>query len=169
MSLNQIRAGLLQDPRVVTGINTTDSVETNPYAGPGITTDDTLVRPVKWCRQTEDKVVDGIRIGKDREHYEPLLQPTSYLIQNVGVGSTCAWVQNAKPFFDPINEDNTDTNTYTVEIISQDTKTAAAATVNISTAGTVSSFTISNAGYGYTSVPTVTVEILLLGLEQHWR
>ena len=149
--------GLLQDPRVVTGINTTDSVETNPYAGPGITTDDTLVRPVKWCRQTEDKVVDGIRIGKDREHYEPLLQPTSYLIQNVGVGSTCAWVQNAKPFFDPINEDNTDTNTYTVEIISQDTKTAAAATVNISTAGTVSSFTISNAGYGYTSVPTVTV------------
>ena len=149
--------GLLQDPRVVTGINTTDSVETNPYGGPGITTDDTLTRPVKWCRQTEDVVVDGIRVGKDREHYEPLLQPTAYLIQNVGVGSTCAWVQNAKPFFDPINEDNTDTNTYTVEIISQDTKTAAAATVNVSTAGTISSFTIGNAGYGYTAVPTVTV------------
>jgi len=103
--------GLLQDERVVIGINTTDSVDTNPYAGPGITTDDTLTRPVKWCRQTKDKIIDGVRIGKDREHYEPLVQPTAYLIQSVGVASTCAWVQNAKPFFDPINENNTDKNT----------------------------------------------------------
>ena len=34
--------GLDQDPRVVTGINTVDSVSTNPYVGPGITTDQNL-------------------------------------------------------------------------------------------------------------------------------
>ena len=149
--------GLLQDERVVIGINTTDSVDTNPYAGPGITTDDTLTRPVKWCRQTKDKIIDGVRIGKDRVLYEPLVQPTAYLIQSVGVGSTCAWVQNAKPFFDPINENNTDANTYTIELISQDTKTAAAATANVSTAGTVTSISISDGGFGYSSAPTVTI------------
>ena len=149
--------GMLQDERVVTGINTTDSVETNPYVGPGITTDDTLLRPVKWCRQTKDKVIDGIRIGKDRVLYEPLIQPTAYLIQNVGVGSTCAWVQNAKPFFDPINENNSDTKTYTVEIVSQDSKVSASATANVSTAGTITSLTITSGGYGYSSAPSVTI------------
>ena len=149
--------GMLQDERVVTGINTTDSVETNPYAGPGITTDTTVLRPVKWCRQTKDKIIDGIRIGKDRNLYEPIIQPTSHLIQNVGVGSTCAWVQNARPFFDPLNENNTTTNTDTIELISQDSKVAAAATANVSTAGTITSISISEGGYGYTSAPIVTI------------
>jgi len=149
--------GLLQDERVVTGINTTDSVNTNPYGGPGITTDDTLVRPIKWCKQTKDKFIDGIRIGKDRVHYEPLVQPTAFLIQSVGVASTCAWVQNAKPFFDPINENNTDLNTYTVEIVSQDSKVSASATANVSTAGTITSLSITGGGYGYASAPTVTI------------
>ena len=149
--------GLRQDDRTVIGINTTDSVETIPYAGPGITTDDTLLRPIKWCRQTKDKIIDGVRVGKSRVLYEPLIQPTAYLIQNVGVGSTCAWVQNAKPFFDPINENNSDVNTYTVELISQDTKTGAAATANVSTAGTITSIAISEGGYGYASTPDVTI------------
>ena len=96
-------------------------------------------------------------MGKSRVLYEPLIQPTAYLIQNVGVGSTCAWVQNAKPFFDPINENNSDVNTYTVELISQDTKTGAAATANVSTAGTITSIAISEGGYGYASTPDVTI------------
>jgi len=149
--------GLRQDSRVVTGINTTDSVETNPYAGPGVSTDDTLARPVKWCKQIRDKYINGVRIGKDRVHYEPLIQPTAFIIQNIGVGSTCAWVQNAKPFFDPANESNTDANTYTVEIISQDNKVGASATANVSTAGTITSLTISSGGFGYSSAPTVTI------------
>jgi hypothetical protein len=149
--------GMLQDERVVIGINTTDSVETNPYVGPGITTDDTLLRPLRWCKQTKDKIIDGIRVGKDRVLYEPLIQPTAFLIQSVGVGSTCAWVQNAKPFFDPLNENNTNTNTYTVELMSQDTKTGAAATANVSTAGTITSLSITEGGYGYSSTPTVTI------------
>ena len=149
--------GLLQDERTVIGINTTDSVETNPYSGPGVTTDQALLRPLKWCRQTRDKIINGVRIGKDRIHYEPLIQPTAFLIQNVGVGSTCAWVQNAKPFFDPINENNTDKKTYTVEIVSQDSKVSASATATVSTAGTITSVNISSGGFGYSSAPTVTI------------
>ena len=68
-------AYLQQDERVVTGINTTDSVKTNPYGGPGITDDETIVRPLKWCRQTEDKIIDGKVVGKDRVKYEVQCNP----------------------------------------------------------------------------------------------
>ena len=57
-----------QDPRTVTGINTIDSVETNLYKGLGISTDKTVTRPVKWCRQTVDIMSNNTKIGKERTH-----------------------------------------------------------------------------------------------------
>ena len=86
-----------------------------------------------------------------------LFNQLHYLIQNVGVGSTCAWVQNAKPFFDPINENNTDNQDIYCRIISQDSKVSASATANVSTAGTITSLSITDGGYGYSSAPTVTI------------
>ena len=80
--------GLSQDDRIVVGINTLDSVRTNPYINPGVTTDTTLLRPVSWCKQLTDVVIDGEYVGKDRMHYEPNIFPFSYLIQSVSVGST---------------------------------------------------------------------------------
>ena len=147
--------GLDQDPRVVTGINTVDSVSTNPYVGPGITTDQTLTRPVNWTRQTEDLIINGEKIGKDRVHYEPWIYPTAYLTQPVGVGSTVAYVDTLRPFFDSRNEQSIRTFQDTILITSQDTKTAAAATATVGSAGTVTSLTITNAGAGYTQTPTV--------------
>ena len=69
-----------EEPRVVTGINTIDTVETNLYSGLGITTDKSLTRPVKWCRQTVDTKINGITVGKDRPKYEPGIRPTAYLL-----------------------------------------------------------------------------------------
>ena len=132
-------AYLQQDERVVTGINTTDSVKTNPYGGPGITDDETIVRPLKWCRQTEDKIIDGKVVGKDRVKYEVAVQPTTLLTQSVGVGSTVAFVQSVRPFFDPENENPLDVNKQTIELISQNSKVSAAATANVSAAGTITS------------------------------
>ena len=149
--------GLQQDKRICIGINTTDSVQTNPYAGPGITTNDTLTRPVTWCKQTRDLIINGKRVGKDRVQYEPLVQPMSYLIQNVGVASTCAWVQNAKPFFAPADENWVAKYTGIVDLISQDNKVGASATANVSTAGTITSISITSGGFGYSSTPTVTI------------
>ena len=150
-------AYLQQDERVVTGINTTDSVKTNPYGGPGITDDETIVRPLKWCRQTEDKIIDGKVVGKDRVKYEVAVQPTTLLTQSVGVGSTVAFVQSVRPFFDPENENPLDVNKQTIELISQNSKVSAAATANVSAAGTITSITITDGGFGYTSAPVVTI------------
>ena len=141
-----------QEPRTITGINTIDTVETNLYNGLGISTDSTLTRPVKWCRQTVDIMSNNTKIGKDRTHYEPLIRPSAYLINSVGLGTTAFYVNDLIPAFNPANEIGNDNQRSTwqdiIEINSQDTLTGAAATANVSTGGTISSIIISNGGIG---------------------
>ena len=96
-----------EEERSVMQITSVDSVETNPYFGPGKNSDTSLLRPVVWCRQTEDKIIDGIEVGKDRELYEPIIKPTASLIRTVGVGETILYVDHVRPFFDGRNENDT--------------------------------------------------------------
>jgi len=150
---------LQEDPRTVTSINAIDSVSTNPYFGPGNTPDENLERPVKWCRQTEDKIINEQEVAKDRILYNAIINPTSYLIQPVGVGSTIVYVDNIRPFFNQINENDTSLAFQnSVTFISQDNKVGASATAIVSIAGTISSIVISDGGEGYTSSPTVTIQ-----------
>ena len=93
------------------------------------------------------------------------MQPTTLLTQSVGVGSTVAFVQSVRPFFDPENENPLDVNKQTIELISQNSKVSAAATANVSAAGTITSITITDGGFGYTSAPLLRSQILL-DLEQ---
>jgi len=93
-----------EDPRTVTLIDKIDSVDTSPYYGPGNVDDSNLLRPVKWCKQTEDKIINEQLISKDRELYEPIIKPFAYITKSVGIGSTAIYVDNLKPFFDPQNE-----------------------------------------------------------------
>jgi hypothetical protein len=153
---------LQEEERTVTSINSTDLVNTNPYFGPGNISDETLERPVVWCRQTEDKIINELPIGKDRILYEAAITPTSYLIQPVGVGSTILRVDNVRPFFNPTNENNAGGSSplafqNSVIIISQDNKVGASVTAVVSIAGTITSIVISDGGVGYTTTPTVSI------------
>ncbi len=150
-----------EDPRIVTQVTSTDTVDTNSYYGPGNTTDADMLRPVKWCRQTEDKIINDLPVGKDRELYEPVINPTSSLIASVGIGSTQVYVQSARPFFNPQNESATSTN-----LVFQDkvkfalpatSRVSAAATAVVSGLGTISSFTLSTGGVGYGATPDVSI------------
>jgi hypothetical protein len=153
---------LQEEERTVTSINSTDLVNTNPYFGPGNISDETLERPVVWCRQTEDKIINELPIGKDRILYEAAITPTSYLIQPVGVGNTILRVDNVRPFFNPTNENNAGGSSplafqNSVIIISQDNKVGASATAVVSIAGTITSIVINDGGVGYITTPTVSI------------
>jgi hypothetical protein len=153
---------LQEEERTVTRIDSTDLVKTNPYFGPGNVSDETLERPVIWCRQTEDKIINEIPIGKSRMLYEAAITPTSYLIKPVGIGSTVLYIDNVRPFFNPTNESNAGGSSplafqNSVVIISQDNKVGASATAVVSIAGTVTSIVISDGGVGYTTTPTVSI------------
>ena len=146
---------LEENKRTVTNLNSSDSLNTNPYAGPGITTNETFERSLNWSRQTKDKFIDGVAITKDRPHYEPLIYPNTNIIQSVGVGSTVIYVSNIRTFFDSSKENYTGQTD--IRIISQDSLVGASATAFVSVAGTVTSFDITNPGVGYTIAPTVSI------------
>ena len=140
-----------EDERSVLNILSTGNVATNPYFGPGNTNDVTLVRPVTWCRQTEDKIIDGIPTGKDRELYEPIINPTAYIIKNVGIGSTAVYVDSLRPLFNPQNEAADLQFQNKIKFIAQEPKVGASATAVVSGFGTISSVVISDGGVGYST------------------
>ena len=148
---------LQEEERTVTNVNSTDVVQTFPYFGPGNTGDEELFRPVVWCRQTEDKIIDEKRVAKDRELYEPLIYPFAHITKSVGIGSTHVYVDRVRPLFNGQNENNTSlTFQEKVKFVSQVTKVGASATAVVSAAGTISSLVISDGGVGYS---TATVSI----------
>ena len=150
---------LQEETRIVSSVNSTDLVSTNPYFGPGNTENDTLLRPVVWCRQTEDKVINNKEISKDRILYEPSINPYAYLIQPVGLGSTTVYVDNLRPFFNQQNESSISlTFQNKVTIVSQNEKVGSYATAVVSTSGTISSIILSNGGFGYNTSPAVTIQ-----------
>jgi hypothetical protein len=152
---------LTQDGRIVTEVVSSDTINTNLYSGPGITEDETLLRPLTWCRQTHDLSVNGSYVGKDRIIYEPYVQPTTNIIQNISTGSTQIFVESVKAFFDSkkeyVHDGITEKPQNKILIISQDTITSATATAIVSSSGTVSSIVISDGGVGYSTTPTVTI------------
>ena len=152
---------LEEDKRSVMRVDSTDIVTTNPYFGPGNTEDETLVRPVNWSKQTEDRIINDLEIGKDRELYEPNVYPAASIIKSVGIGSTTIYVDNVRPFFDPTNENPDQDIRATLQdkitIINQDLKVGALASATISN-GAVDSISLSNIGDGYGSVPNVSIQ-----------
>ena len=149
---------LTQDERLVTNILASDYVNTNTYFNPGLTYGETYVRPVTLCYQTEDKIIDGLEVGKTRVLYEPVVQPSTNIITSLGITSSVVFVESAKTFFDSQKENTAGNVNYKkIAITSQDAVAGAAATAVVSTAGTITSFVISDGGYGYTSAPEVIV------------
>jgi hypothetical protein len=142
---------LEEDVRNVFSILSTGNVETNAYHGPGKTEDVTLTRPVTWCRQTEDKIINQIPTGKDRELYEPVINPSAYIIKSVGVGSTAIYVDTLRPLFDASNEASARAFQNKIKFIAQEEKTGAAGTAVVSGLGTISSVVISDGGVGYST------------------
>lgn len=148
-----------QNPRTVYDILSVDVVQTNLYGNQGISVDNEI-RPVKWCPQDVDKFISGVAstvttiVSKDRIIYEPLIEPTSYLIKNVSSTDTEIFVDNIKTFFDNKNESSFKDS---ILIISQESQVSASATATVSIAGTVQSINFLDFGYGYTKIPQISI------------
>jgi hypothetical protein len=148
---------LIENERIIDVINSSNSVITNTYVGPGITEDEFLLRPVIWCRQTVDRIINGKLIGKDRELYEPNIEPTTSIIQSVGIGSTIIFVENVRSFFDNRKENASNKFISKIKIISQKSKVGAYATAIVSNNGEISSINIISGGVGYTTSPNIII------------
>ena len=111
-----------ENQRTVTEVVSPSDVETNNYFGPGNVTDQDLLRPVDWCKQTEDVFINNVSIPKNRSVYEPKLFPTTNLIKNVSASDQEMYVESVRTFFDSDNENNIVNSVNkngTIEILSQ--------------------------------------------------
>ena len=160
LNINSSDIVLDEDKRTITDIVSTDTVETLPYFGPGNTADIDLTRPVDWCRQSEDKIINGLPISKARTFYEPNILPNAYLIKPVGLGGTVFSVNTTRPLFNQSDEFTTVQGKLAQNVIKihpQREISPSTATATVSTAGTVSSILITDGGHGYLTVPTVSI------------
>ena len=139
-------------------IDSTDVVSTNPYFGPGNINDIQLKRPMNWCRQTEDIILNGKRVAKDRALYEASIYPNTNVIQTVGVGSTTIYVESVRPLFNAQNENDLSLSFQKeIVLVSQDSRVAASATATVSTGNTISTLTLTDGGVGYSTNPVVII------------
>jgi hypothetical protein len=159
LTINSANSGLNEKERIVEQIINSDLIVTNSYFGIGISS---VIKPITLCKQTEDRFVNGTYVSKNRITYEPLIFPTTNIIQNVSTSSTQIFVESVKTFFDSKREyiqngvDNVPQKT--VKILSQNDVSAAISTATVSVAGTITSITISNGGVGYSTNPTVIIQ-----------
>jgi hypothetical protein len=156
LKLEKINNILPQLDRVVIDITSSDQVETITYSDIGISTNNTLLRPVFWTKQTSDLIIDGEPVSKNRTYLEPRINPATRLIKDFLSSDTEIYVQNINPTFSTLDE--SEQNSTNVTIISDTNVSSAQAQVaNVSAAGTITSFIITNPGSNYTIPPTVSI------------
>ena len=152
---------LQQNARTVNTTVSIDAVKTNPYFSPGLTDDQELERPITWCKQTADKLINGQEVTKDRELYEPVISPVANIISQVGITTEIIYVDRLRPLFDNFveNPDNIVRNLVQkkVTIIPTQVTVGASATAIVSAAGTVRSIVVNNGGVGYSTTPSVSI------------
>ena len=147
-----------QFERVVKKIVSEDLFDTFPYDSLGINTDSKKARPLRWTKQTRDRIINGVLYSKGRPDLKSRNTPTTRIIKSVEKNDTIIYVNNAFPLFMEdvgrgLAEDLRD-------IIVLDNKTVgfASGTASVSVASTVSSITIIDPGSGYqVENPSVTI------------
>ena len=84
-----------QDNRIVYELIAADTVETTTYGGVGISTDSDFNRPTMWRKQTNDMIIDGIKISKERNYLEPQILPTTGIIKSITSTDTKMYVKDS--------------------------------------------------------------------------
>ncbi len=142
-----------QEKRTVINLNTSQKLETNIYLGRGVNED--VFRPLSLIKQKEDKVINKVLVSKKRRSLEPRITPTAKVISNLSISDTTLFVDSTDIF--NYEGDSDPSFAFSLSKRNQIDFTTAKATANVSTAGTVTGFTTSNFGSGYTIAPTVKI------------
>ena len=147
---NSIRGTVTQDKRTVFDLSFSDKFETNLYSGNGI--DETNFKPLAWIKQKVDRVINGEIVPKTRDSIEAQIFPTAKIINTIESSDTEIFVEDADLF------DYDSATDFSGLIVAGSTDPVAAAlTATVSTAGTITEYTIVSGGSGYTSTPTISV------------
>ena len=98
-----------------------------------------------------DKVINGEIVYKSRDSIEAQVFPTAKIINTIESSDTEIFVEDADLF------DYDSATDFSGLIVAGSTDPVASTTATVSTAGTITEYTIVSGGSGYTSTPTISV------------
>ena len=145
-----------QEERTVYSLNTSQTLETNPYVGVGIRSD--IGRSLSLIKQKEDKIINKVIVSKKRSSLEPRIGPVAKVISDISASQSNNefYVDNASIFnYEDLSSPNGPALSLQLIDFDNTNLVKAKATALVSAAGTITGFTINNAGAGYTTEPTV--------------
>lgn len=148
-----------QFERVIKKIISSDQFDTFSYDSFGIITDPKKSRPLKWTKQTKDRIINGVLYSKQRPDLKSRLTPKTQIIKSVSKTDTNIYVNNAFPLFSIDEYLNLKEELRDVMIVSNKDFTLATGSASVSLASTISSISIANGGSGYEDLsnPTITI------------
>ncbi len=137
-----------QDPRTISGISSSDKVQTSLYTGLNI--DEVNYRLLDWSKQKIDKQIEGVDVYKSRDSIEGLVYPTARVIGDLpSSGITSIFVDDAQFFNYEENESSIVIVDCSALIMQNAEPVAAAITATVSAGGTVKALTVVSGGSGY--------------------
>lgn len=140
-----------QFERVVNNIVSIDTLDTFPYEGIGITTDQNRVRPLHWTKQTKDTVINGVLYSKSRSNLNSRITPIANVIKDISISDEQIYVDSAIPLFEDIDQTRGvgEENRNIVIIDNYDDFIHPELKATVGYAGSISSIDIVNPGAGY--------------------
>lgn len=148
-----------QFERVIKKIVSSDEFDTFTYDSFGIITDPKKSRPLKWTKQTTDRIINGVLYSKQRPDLKSRVTPKTQIIKSVGKTDTKIYVNNAFPLFSIDENLKLTEELRDVILVSNKDFVQATGTPSVSAASTISSISIVNGGSGYEELPSPSVSI----------
>ncbi len=146
-----------QFERVVKKIISSDSLDTFTYDSIGINTDVTKERPLRWMKQTVDKIINGVLYSKSRPDLKSRVSPNTKLISSVFEEDEKIYVNNAFPLFTEV--DALSENLRDIHIVDVNDIQSAISTAIVSSASTISNLNLVYQGTGYNTLTSPVVAI----------
>ena len=107
-----------QNERIVSGITARDTLRTNVYSQQGISNQIRPLRPVTWCKQQDDIIVDGAPVSKSRALYAASIKPAARIIQGISTTDNVFYTGGGALVFSKTEEP--DTTSFSVRIADTD-------------------------------------------------
>ena len=107
-----------QNERIVAAITARDTLRTSVYTQQGISNQLDPLRPVVWCKQQDDIIVDGVPVSKARALYAAQVKPAARLIKSVSTTDNTFYTSSGSLVFSKTEEP--DVGTFGVQIIDAD-------------------------------------------------
>jgi hypothetical protein len=150
---------IIQFPRIVKNIVSSNEFDTFAYDSIGINTITNLPRPLTWEKQTKDLIINGVLYSKGRLGLRSKNIPSTRIIKKVNKLDSEIYVENAFPLF--VSDDFRGSIKNVRDIVLVDKKEVKESLFKsiVSTSSTISSIEILDGGLGYSfgNNPEITI------------